>query len=321
MTDNDPVSENLVSKTFRAMNSDIELFATGAPAERRLERAERWLAAYEARFSRFRVLSELSRLNTSAGRPFIASPGLFTLAQLGLTLARRSAGLFDPTVLPALDAAGYDRSFELVRGRGDKKTAPRRRFTWQDVELDPATRSIRMPEGCGIDLGGIGKGWAVDRMAAILGEPCLVNGGGDVYAGERPEDGTPWRIGVADPFEPERDVMVLAVENRGVATSSTLKRRWQSGDIWQHHLIDPRTGGPSESDAVQVTAVAPTAVEADYHAKVALLLGTEGGLEYLDRETGVEGLVFRKDGRTFESDGFAALAGGRPGVDLLRAGA
>ena len=294
-----------VKRALWAMNGDVELFAAHARAEANLDRAERWLAAFERRFSRFDPLSELSRLNAAAGRPFRASPALYCLVDLTLGLARRSGGRFDPTVLPMLDAAGYDRSFETLTPRPIPRPAPGRRFTWRDVRLESRARIILMPEGCGIDLGGIAKGWAVDRMARILGQACLVNGGGDVYAGAPSQPGEPWRIGVADPFTPERDAVVLALQNRGVATASTLKRRWQRDGVIAHHLIDPRTGRPSRTDAVQVTVIAPSATEADYHAKVALLMGIRDGLAYLGAQPDVAGLIFRGDGASFETARFA----------------
>src|SRR6185436_17010833 len=180
-------------------------------------------------------------------------------------------------------------------------------FTWRDVSLDAVSRRILMPEGCGIDLGGIGKGWAVDRLAAMLGTPCLVNGGGDVYAAGTPSDDDAWRVGVADPFRAERDLVMLRVIDRGVATSSSLKRRWRVGDAMLHHLIDPRTGGPSNSDAVQVTVVAPTATGADYLAKVTLLRGAAGGLAGLNDEPDAEGVIVRSDGFVLQSDGLTAF--------------
>ncbi len=266
------------------MNTDIELMCYDPGAERRLERAERWLHAYEDRFSRFRILSELSRLNAMAGRPFHASPQLFEMVEYALDLARRSDGLFDPTVLRSLQDAGYDRSFEMIapsftRPRLGHKT----RASWREVALDAASRTITLPPETGIDLGGIGKGWAVDRMASILGRPCLVNAGGDVFLGEHPVDEPAWRVGIADPFNLDIDVAVLSVAEHGVATSSSIKRSWRAGDLQLHHLIDPRTGRPSDSDAVQVTVIAASATLADFHAKVALLLGSDAGLAYLDR--------------------------------------
>lgn len=292
---------------LRAMNSDIELL-TGAPgAARRLRRAERWLHGFEARFSRFVALSELSRLNASSGRPFVASSVLFELVRLALELARRSEGLFDPTVLADLIASGYDRSFDLVPPvRAITPGATRRHFTWREVSLDPATRRIEVPEGCGIDLGGIGKGWAVDRMASMLGTPGLVNGGGDVYASGSPPDDTAWRVGIADPFDAGRDLCVVRVVDRGVATSSSLKRRWRAGDAMLHHLIDPRTGRPSDSDAVQVTVIARNATEADYLAKVTLLRGATAGLEALAREPDAEGVMVRNDGTVLQTAGLGA---------------
>jgi thiamine biosynthesis lipoprotein len=291
---------------LRAMNSEIELLSAARDADRRLRRAERWLRGFEARFSRFVTLSELSALNASAGRPFVASPMLFELVRLALAMAERSDGLFDPTVLSELIASGYDRSFELVKPLRGRRPDSKRHFTWRDATLDALTRRITMPPGCGIDLGGIGKGWAVDRMATMLGTPCLVNGGGDVYAAGAPLDDTAWRVGIADPFAAERDLLVLRVVDRGVATSSSLKRRWRAADVMLHHLIDPRTGRSSDSDAVQVTVVAPTTSEADYLAKATLLRGAEEGLEALNQEPAAEGLIVRSDGAVLQTDGLGA---------------
>ena len=294
----------LLQRTFRAMNTDIELMSYDPGAERRLEGAERWLHAYEDRFSRFRILSELSRLNATAGRPFRASPQLFEMVSYTLQLAERSDELFDPTVLRSLLDAGYDRSFEMiVPSLTRRRVESTARASWRDVSLDVASRTITLPPETGIDLGGIGKGWAVDRMASILGRPCLVNAGGDVYLGEHPVDEPAWRVGIADPFNPDVDVAVLSVAERGAATSSSIKRSWRAGDLQLHHLIDPRTGRPSESDAVQVTVIAASATLADFHAKVALLLGSEAGLTYLNREPDLEGLIVRRDGASLQSDG------------------
>jgi thiamine biosynthesis lipoprotein len=298
------MSALLVARELRAMNTDIRIVAAGRGADRRLARAAAWLPAYENRFSRFREHSELSRLNASE-HPFHASPGLFQLVELAIEFARCSDGLFDPTILRQLEDAGYDRSFELLSfepsGRAHRRST---RSSWRDVQLDPSTRTVTLSPGAGIDLGGIGKGFAVDWVAAMLGTPSLVNCGGDVFAAGRPPGEVGWRIGVSDPFAPEQDLIVLSVEDLGVATSSTMTRRWSARGGQQHHLIDPRTGEPSEADAVQVTVAAPTAVEADFHAKVALLHGTEAGMRYLNQQPAIEGLAVRRDGAMFQSANF-----------------
>jgi thiamine biosynthesis lipoprotein len=285
----------LVRSNLRALGSDIELASGAALADRRLGRAARWLAAFESRFSRFRPLSELSRLNAAAGRPFRASPGLLRLVGLALELAQRSGGLFDPTVLPHLLAAGYDRSFEDLLPTSRFGPSPPR-FSWRDVVLDAAAGTVLLPSGAGIDLGGIGKGFAADQLASVLGTPSLVNAGGDVRLRGRPPGEEAWLVGVADPLHPERDLAVLRATDRAIATSSSLRRRWHQAGVVQHHLIDPRTGRPSHSDAVQVTVVADSALLADYHAKVALLRGAASGRRYLEAEDGVEGIIVRAGG-------------------------
>jgi thiamine biosynthesis lipoprotein len=111
------VAQTPVHRELGAMSCDVELVCYAPDAGRRLARAERWLRGFESRFSRFQPASELSRLNAAAGRPFSASPRLMQLAGAALALACRSGGVFDPTVLRSLEAAGYDRSFELLDRR------------------------------------------------------------------------------------------------------------------------------------------------------------------------------------------------------------
>jgi thiamine biosynthesis lipoprotein len=279
------------------MSTDVELVCHRQQASRCLDRAQTWLGGFERRFSRFQPSSEVSRLNGSAGKAFRVSPQLLHLLTLALTLAQRSGGLFDPTVLRSLEAAGYDRSFERIGGRtvmarDDRGTAA----SWKDVQIDRMSRTVILPADAGIDLGGIAKGWAVDRLSAMIGRPGLVNAGGDLYASGQPADADAWLVGMEDPFDPGHDLAVLAVRDRGVATSTTLRRCWQVGGSPAHHLIDPRTGKPSDSDAIQVTVIAESAVLADYHAKVALLSGVEGGLAYLESIAGIEGLIVSATG-------------------------
>ena len=284
-------------RALRSMNSDVELMAYGCRPFRRLDRAAAWLRGFERRFSRFEPSSELSRLNASAGARFKVSPQMLRLLLLSMHLAERSGGLFDPTVLRRLEAAGYDRTFEQVTGRVEEPPAAIRPegVSWKDVTIDQAHRTVTLPPASGIDLGGIGKSWAVDRLSSIIGKPGMVNAGGDLFAAGRPHDADAWLVGVENPFFPERDLAVLAVRDRGVATSTTRRRQWLDGRRWSHHLIDPSSGEPSTSDAVQVAAVAESCLLADYHAKVALLMGLSGGLDYLAATGGVEGLMVGTD--------------------------
>ena len=279
----------MIYDEFRAMNSDIVLAAEGSPSEVRtgFQLARQYIEASEKRFTRFSDSSELSQLNRSAGSWFKASPQLFELIVQSLVLMARTAGLFDPAILPALKKAGYDQSMDILRKEGPKASSSSIQVEKQDfhkVRLDPATRSIWMPPGMQIDLGGIAKGWIAEQAAGLLKQhstACTVSAGGDMFVIGLPEGETSWPIGLENPLDPDQDLAVLHVQPGAIATSSIAKRKWlQDGQI-QHHLIDPRTGKPAETDWLSVTVTAPHAAEAEVFAKALLIAGSKGAHKVL----------------------------------------
>ncbi|OGO40008.1 MAG: hypothetical protein A2Z04_01035, partial [Chloroflexi bacterium RBG_16_57_9] len=268
------------------MNTFVEAqaFADGDMAASALAQVEAQFRASEARFSRFDPTSELSRLNQATGRPFRASPELFVLVAEALQAAAVSGGLFNPGILSALELAGYDRSFEQldrreVTGPGTAISANERDTPIPElpdlmrIRLDAQSRTIHLPAGLRLDLGGIAKGWTVDRAVALLADlgPCMVNAGGDLCAWGAPPGQSHWRIGIPDPWRPERDVAILRVRDKALATSGINRRRWRHNGREQHHLIDPHRGVPATSDLVTVTVIASTATQAEVLAKVAFL--------------------------------------------------
>lgn len=276
---------------FTAMNTAVAvwLWSDAALAAVRLARAEITFAQVEAELSRFRPDSGLSRLNAAAGGPAQrVSPLLCTMLQAALQAAEDSDGLFDPTILPALRRAGYDRSFDLLAvapAPGPPAAAqPAATQSWRQVRLDAAASTVQLPAGLAIDFGGIGKGWTVDQVAVELSPwgAALVDAGGDMRA-TAPPGGEPWPVAVQDPFDDSRDLLVISLASGAIATSSVGRRRWDLHGQSMHHLIDPRTGRPAESDLHTVTVLAPTAVEAEVAAKVALLLGRHAGRRYLEQ--------------------------------------
>lgn len=283
---------------FRAMNTTIELNAMDPAAAPHLAAVERAFHEIEARFSRFRETSELSRFNARTEGRIAVSPDLAELLALAQRFHATTGGVFEPAVLPQLEAAGYDRSFEQVERESaaaiDPHAAPRR---WSIADLRiGAEGSVEAPAGLRIDLGGIGKGFAVDRAARMLApvRNALVNAGGDMAAIGHGSDGDGWLASVDDPHEPGRPLSLLRLHGEAIATSSRAARWWRRGDAVLHHIIDPRTGAPAQNDIVSVTVVAPVAVQADVFAKSALILGRERGIEFLEKQ-GVSGMFVFAD--------------------------
>ena len=252
----------IARRRFRAMGTDVELLVDAEHADGALAAAEHEFHRLEALMTRFEPESELSRLNRDGA--IAASPDLLRVVELALDGRERTDGRFDPTVHDALVAAGYDRTFAAVEDGPLGAPQP----GGGDVRVDG--ERIELGDGVRLDLGGIGKGYAAERAAEILGVvgPCLVNAGGDIAV-----RGGAWPVGVDD--------TTLELRGGGLATSGIDRRRWRRGGGEQHHLIDPRTGAPARTSLLRVTVVADDAVEAEIQAKNVFLGGPADRCAYV----------------------------------------
>ena len=242
----------MLRRAFPAMGTDVELLldAPDQPvAVAALRAAEDEFHRLESLLSRFRPDSELARLNREG--EIVAGPDLLAVTQLAVEARAHSEGRFDPTIHDALCAAGYHSTFAEIALAGGSEE-PAAGPCNGSVTIDPTRSSITLGRGVRIDLGGIAKGFAVDRVSELLAPagPSLVNAGGDIAAtGE-------WIVGVDTVGEP----LALALVDGALATSGRDRRRWLRDGEERHHLIDPSTGRPAESDLLRVTAFAATAV-------------------------------------------------------------
>jgi FAD:protein FMN transferase len=297
----------LTMERFRAMNTDVtvSLGIEPSPAGQiEFREAKSWFAYAEKVFSRFRPDSELSGLNNSAGLPVRISKTMEEVLEMARHYQLVTEGMFNPGILPQLIQAGYSVSYERVGAQAAEAVKPDtyemtlpKTEGWklfgplQAVQLNPDTQ---------IDLGGIVKGWAVDRLAdRLIGKEIpagLVNAGGDLRTWG--DSGSPvWEIEIDDPRQPGTALSVVCLRNGAVATSSVLGRSWQTGEGRQHHLIDPRTGKPSDSDVLQCTVAGDKASESEIAAKTVCLLGSQEGMNWLARACpGSDALILIRDG-------------------------
>lgn len=239
----------------------------GLPAD-----ARRFVDELEDRWSRFRPTSDVSRLNRADGNWVQVHPDTLMLLERARTGWQVTDGWFDPTVLPAIVAAGYDTTFEVVAGRSDPAPIrdgaapePDRRTDGPGpapglarLELDRRCSRVRLPSGVGVDPGAIGKGLAadlvVDRMLDLGAAGAMANVGGDLRVAGRPPVPAGWGVEVAIPGS--NDTLLLGLAEAGVATSTPAYRRWQREGRVVHHLVDPHTGRPAAHPAWSATVVA-----------------------------------------------------------------
>ncbi len=271
------MSQPVYRHTFAAMGSTVEIVLVGGSAAEAGEAFAlgEWLAAeWERTFSRFRPDSELSHLNRRSGEAVTVSDLLYSAIEMAIRAAAHTGGLFDPTVLPSLTALGYDRTFGEISERGDLPGGLSAAPGVSGIALDPKQRTVRLPAGVQLDLGGLAKGLYADVLAGTLAgwDGGVVSAGGDLRVWGTSPDRDRWSVGIEDPDDPMRDVATVLVTDCGVATSGANRRTWLRGGRPLHHLIDPRTGWPVESRFRSVTSIAPTAVRAEI-ASLALFVG------------------------------------------------
>jgi thiamine biosynthesis lipoprotein len=292
--------------SFRAMGCQINVWLeTDGDGSAILQQVPDWIEAIETRLSRFRPDSELSRLNTRVGDWVTVSETMCHALAEARRAARITDGLVTPLVLPALLAAGYDRSFDLLSD-GSSPPAPAHDTNtshntdslnqWGMIQLDVRSSRVWLPGP--VDLGGTAKGWAAERIADQLAEygACLVDLGGDIVG-----RGSSWPVQVHDPFHAETPFNTIGLADRAIATSGTDFRRW---GVNKHHIIDPRSGQPAVSDLVSATVIHPDAVLAEAFAKAVLLQGSLNGLAWLAQYPDAAGLAFDHEGRVLATENF-----------------
>ncbi len=286
------------------MGTVCAIAATASPAElrdvrRAIDAAKREVATCEHALSRFDAHSDLSRLNDANGAWLTVGSRLVEALGLAVRARADTDGMFDPTILPAVVAAGYDRSFELLT---DRETRPLDDWcAGALIDIDADSMRVRIAQGAAVDLGGIGKGYAATRALGAMRAawPALTGGlvdlGGDIGVWGNSPEGGPWRVDITDPRADDRVVGTLELTDGGVATSGRDARRFGPGGA-RHHLIDPATGTSAVAGPLSVTVVAASATEAETHATALALMDVGASRSYLAARQNLAALLIPQVG-------------------------
>ncbi|HXD54063.1 MAG TPA: FAD:protein FMN transferase [Solirubrobacteraceae bacterium] len=283
---------------FRLMIGDPVRSGTSSAADA-AERARRWLEACDERLSRFRPDSELVALNDDPSPVVSCRPLLLSAVQAAIRAAALTGGLVDATLLGEIEAAGYRDSLAgavpvpLAQALPDtpvrRPAGARTGSRWREIHVDRAAGTVSRPPGLRIDSGGVVKGMAADVVARTLDghSRFVVDAAGDLAIGGVDARAVPYEVAVEHPLTGEH-VHNVRVGEGGIATSGLNSRMWRRADgSIAHHLLDPATGLPAWTGLLMVTAVGPSAFEAETLAKWALLSGPGGARRILERHGGL----------------------------------
>ena len=247
--------------------------------------------------SHYKAASELSRVNREAARhPVTVDPELFGLIAESMRYSRESDGAFDITVGPLMKAWGFFRGDGHIPADGEL-TAARRHVGASHVILDAASASIAFDEpGVELDMGGIAKGYAVDRVVRLLRErhvsAALISAGGStVYGLGSPPGRDAWSIDIQDPIDSQKIALSVGLKDRALSVAGSSEKSFEADGVRYSHIMDPRTGRPVQG-MLSVAVLAPTGTAGDALDDALFVLGVEAGRSYLRRLPGVEAMFF-----------------------------
>jgi thiamine biosynthesis lipoprotein len=294
-----------VDYTFHSMGSDVRLMIgpplspSGLQPLAAAEREKAFVLSFAHRLSRFAPDSELSALNRDPRTDVPASALLRAAVRAGIWAAERSDGLVDPTLVRELERSGYSRSLDgvqpaslvdaLAEAPARSPAHPNAAARWRQISVDDDAGVISRPPGVMIDTGGTGKGLCADAVTHRLGAYTrfVVDCGGDIAVGGVGAQFEPFEIEVDHPLTGSR-IGTLRIARGGVATSGLNIRIWRDErGRFAHHLLDPSSGAPVWTGLIAVTALGPSALEAETLSKMALLLGPKGARLVLSEHGGV----------------------------------
>lgn len=294
----------LKRRTFPALGTTCEIQYVPAEAEqgRRFEHAAvTWVEKFEAKYSRFRPDSLVSRINHAAGKDWVSvDDETEQLLKLCDTLHFLTQGILDPTLLPLIRLWNY-KADNPVMPTPQEVNAARALVGWKKVQR--ADGKVFLPQsGMALDFGGFGKEYAVDVVAQIAVDHgiahVLVDFGHDIRVLGNPPGRPAWHIGLENPQKPgDVSGSVGLTGNRGIASSGDYLRRVTFGGRRYGHIIDPRTGWPVANGCLQATGIAGTCLHAGVLSTTAFVLGVPKGIEFIQSFPGAEGLIVTENAR------------------------
>ena len=311
-----PINEPL-KKSFILMDTLVEVTVYGdrTVAQRALDGAIKEMTRLDNLFDRHKELSFARKFNSLAGTKILTTPPeFFTVLEATDKLVKATSGSFDPTVAPLLDLYSFDKESPYIP-KDDEVEKLLKYRDWSEVELQAKERRawLRM-KGMAIDLGGVAKGYIVDRGLERLRqqgvEAAIINAGGDLATfGHKPSK-EPFRIGIQHPDDANAIVGVLRLTDCAVATSGDYERFVEVDDKRYHHLLNPKTGRPSRLSR-SASVITSSALVADALATSVFVLGPKEGVALAERLKNVEASVMTPQGESFATSGFKKWLEGR----------
>jgi len=291
---------------FFAMNTYMSITANGSDSQAAVDAAQAEVYRLENEMSRNLSASEISMINAHSGQgPVTVSQETFDIIADAVKYANLSAGAFDITIAPIMDIWGFtDSNYRVPTVSEIQTVLPL--VDWKQIKLDAANLTVELPvTGMALDLGGIAKGYASDRVQTIMHgydvTSALISLGGNVAVFGPKTDGSLWKIAISDPNAPDSYIGVLKATDVSVITSGGYERNFVQDGVTYIHIMDPATGSPVKSDLLSVSIISPDGVQGDSLSTALFVMGKDKAIAYWQAHKDFACILVTASGEVFAS--------------------
>lgn len=298
-----------VVKSSYALGTIINFRVFGSKGEKAIEEAIQKLNDIDDKMSAFKEYSEISKINSKAGvNPEAVSEDTYFVVKKAVEYSKILEGTFDPTIRPLVKLWNIGTEEEIIPEKSQIEETLKL-VNYNDVILDENNYSTMLKHRKqALDVGGIAKGFAADEARDIFYKhkikSALIDLGGNIFALGSKEDGTSWKVGIQNPFKPRGEYIgVLSVKNKSVVTSGNYERYFMKDGKRFHHIIDPKTGYPSQSKIISATIISDNSIDGDGLSTGVYIIGIDKALEIIEAIDGVDAIFITEDKKVYKTSG------------------
>lgn len=301
-------TQDPVTKTGYYFNTIVTLTGYGNRADAILEEAFSLCEEYESRFSYTKEGSDIWNINHAQGQPVTVHEDTAFLLSQAIAYAQLSEGLIDPTVTPLSELWNFTGEVPGPVPEDSRLQALLTHVDYRTIHVQGTTVWLDDPNAR-VDLGFIAKGYIADQLKIFFTEQgldsALINLGGNVLAVGAKPDHSPFRVGIQKPFAPKGEtVSIVSLNDLSLVSSGSYERYFEQDGVIYHHILNPSTGYPADTDLNGVTILSSSSMEGDALSTSCFLLGREKGQELIESLPGIEALFLTKDGGIYKTSGF-----------------
>ncbi|MFL0167469.1 FAD:protein FMN transferase [Candidatus Clostridium helianthi] len=303
------IEKHEVAKSSYALGTLINLRANGNKAKVAIDKALERLNEIDNRMSAFKESSDISKINFNAGnKGEKVNNDTYFVVKKAIEYSRILEGTFDPTIRPLVKLWSIGTKEERIPEKS-KIEKVLKLINYNDVIFDDKNNLIMLKhDKQALDVGGIAKGFAADEVRDIFYQhnikSALIDLGGNIFALGSKEDGSAWKVGIQNPFKPRGEFIgILSVKNKSIVTSGNYERYFIKDGKKFHHIIDPKTGYPSESKIISATIISDNSIDGDGLSTGVYIIGIDKAMKIIETIEGIDAIFITEDKKIYKTSG------------------